>query len=193
MKKLILLAAAAALSACASASKPGAMVAPVSEATIIADQSPLREAFVVGAVNGGKETNPLWTSEVSNADFAEALRQSLAAHAMLSAVEGKYRLDAEMLKLKQPFAGFNMTVTSTVRYKVTDVAGGAVVFDETVETPYTAEVGDSFLAVKRLQLANEGSIKGNISKLIELLIAKLGVAAPGDAPAEAAPAAEPVS
>ena len=193
MKRLILLAAAAALSACASASKPGAMVAPVVEANIIADDSPLREAFVVGAVNGGKETNPLWTSEVSNTDFAEALRQSLAAHAMLSAVEGKYRLDAEMLKLKQPFAGFNMIVTSTVRYTVTDVAGGAIVLDETVETPYTAEVGDSFLAVKRLQLANEGSIKSNISKLIELLIANLGVAPPADAPAEAAPAAEPVS
>lgn len=189
MKRLILVAAAAALSACASASKPGAMVAPVSEANIIADESPLREAFTVGAVAGGKETNPLWTSEVSNTDFAEALRQSLAAHAMLSSVEGKYRLDAEMLKLKQPFAGFNMTVTSTVRYTATEVASGVVVFDETVETPYTAEVGDSFLAVKRLQLANEGSIKSNISKLIELLIAKLG----GDAPVEAPAAVTPVS
>ena len=189
MKRLMIIAAAAALSACASASKPGAMVAPVLEANIIADESPLREAFTVGAVTGGKETNPLWTSEVSNTDFAEALRQSLAAHAMLNSVEGKYRLDAEMLKLKQPFAGFNMTVTSTVRYKVTEVAGGGVVLDETIETPYTAEVGDSFLAVKRLQLANEGSIKGNISKLIELLISKLG----GAAPAEAAPEATPVS
>ena len=190
IKKLILLAAAAALSACASASKPGAMVAPVAEANIIADDSPVREAFAVGSVTGGKETNPLWTSEVSNIDFAEALRQSLAAHAMLSSVGGKYRLDATMLKLKQPFAGFNMTVTSTVRYTATDIASGAVVFDETIETPYTAEVGDSFLAVKRLQLANEGSIKGNISKLIELLIAKLGGATPA---VEAAPAVEPVS
>lgn len=190
MRRLILIVAAAALSACASASKPGAMVAPVVEANIIADASPLREAFFVGDVSGGKDTNPLWTSEVSNADFAEALRQSLSAHAMLSSAQQKYRIDAEMLKVKQPFAGFNMTVTSTVRYKATEIASGAVVFDETIEVPYTAEVGDAFLGVKRLQLANEGSIKGNITKLIESLIAKLGLETPAP---ENAPAGEPVS
>ncbi len=190
MRRLILIVAAAALSACASASKPGAMVAPVVEANIIADASPLREAFFVGDVSGGKDTNPLWTSEVSNADFAEALRQSLSAHAMLSSAQQKYRIDAEMLKVKQPFAGFNMTVTSTVRYKATEIASGAVVFDETIEVPYTAEVGDAFLGVKRLQLANEGSIKGNITKLIETLIAKLGLETPAP---ENAPAGEPVS
>lgn len=190
MKRIIMIAAALALSACASASKPGAMVAPVSEKTIIAEDSGLREAITVVTVTGGKETNPLWTSEVSNEDFAEALRQSLAGHAMLAAVEGKYRLEAEMQKLKQPFAGFNMTVTSTVRYKLTDVASGAVVLDEVVEVPYTAEMGDAFVGVKRLQLANEGSIKGNIAKLIELMIEKVGAPAPAE---QLAPAAEPVS
>jgi hypothetical protein len=176
MKKIIILAAAAALSACAAASKPGAMVAPVAEKNIIAEDSSLKEVFTVGEVTGGKETNPLWTSEVSNTDFAEALRQTLTAHAMLASTGGTYRIDAEMQKLKQPFAGFNMTVTSTVRYKATDLATNAVVFDEVVEVPYTATTGDAFLGVKRLQLANEGSVKGNMTKFIELLIEKLDAA-----------------
>lgn len=187
MKKVLLLAAAAALSACASASKPGAMVAPVAAENIISETSPARAAIAVASVTGGKKTNPLWTSEVSNEDFAEALRQTLDAHAMLAAVDGKYVLEAEMQKLKQPFAGFDLTVTATVRYKLVETATGAVVLDEVVETPYKAEMGDAFLAVKRLQLANEGSIKSNISKAIELIVARL------NAPAAAPVAAQPVS
>ncbi len=164
---------ALALGACASASKPGAMVAEVTEATIIQDESQLRESVVVGTVGGGKETNPLWTSEVSSDDFAEALRQTFAAHAMLATEDGAYRLDAELVKLKQPFAGFNMTVTSIVNYTLTDVSSGEVVLEETIEKAYTAKAGDAFMGVKRLQLANEGSIKGNISDLITKMIASV--------------------
>ena len=184
MKRLLILALAAGLGACASASKPGAMVAPVAQQNIIGDDSPARQAITVAEVKGGKETNPLWTSEVSNADFAEALRQSLAAHAMLAAADGRYVLAAELQKLKQPFAGFDMTVTATVRYTLTDSATGAVLIDEVVETPYTAKMGDAFVGVKRLQLANEGSIKANISKIIDLMVAKIGAA---PAPAAATP------
>ena len=161
------------LAACASASNPGAMVADLTESTIIQETSPLRENVTVGDVDGGKETNPLWTSEVSNEAFAEALRQSFAAHAILATAQGDYRLDAELVKLKQPFAGFNMTVTSTVNYILTEVSTGNTVFEETIETAHTAKTGDAFMAVKRLQLANEGSIKNNISALIEKMIASV--------------------
>ena len=164
---------AAALTACASASKPGAMVAELTEATIIDESSVLRENIAVGDVSGGKETNPLWTSEVSSEDFAEALRLSFTSHAMLAMGESQYRLDAELVKLKQPFAGFNMTVTSIVAYTLTDVATGKVVYKDTVEEAYTAKVGDAFMGVQRLRLANEGSIKGNISTLIKSLIEKI--------------------
>ncbi len=162
-----------AVSACASASKPGAMVLEVRAETIIADNSALREAITVGAVEGGKETNPLWTSEVSNEDFAEALRQSLAAHAMLAIDDGAYRLDAEMEELKQPLAGFNVSVTARVRYMLTALASDETVFAETIETKYTAKMGDALVGVKRLQLANEGAVKANISALIEALIARV--------------------
>ena len=170
MRHFLILLCALAVSACASASNPGAMIAELSDATIIDDASALRQNVSVGEVSGGKETNPLWTSEVSNEDFAEALRQSFSAHAMLATETGRYRLDATLEKLKQPFAGFNMTVTSTVNYTLTDLESGDVLFTETIEEAYTAEMGDAFMGVKRLQLANEGSIKQNISSLIKLMI-----------------------
>lgn len=189
MKKSVLLLTALALSACASASDPGAMAVAVSEATLIKDDSPLRENVALGAVSGGKETNPLWTSEVSSDDFAEALRQSLAAHAMLDIEGAKYRLDAELVELKQPFAGFNMTVTSNVNYTLTDTTSDEVVYEETVSNAYTAQMGDAFVGTKRLQLANEGSIRGNIEAMLSNVVAKFG----GEATMMEAPSMEDAS
>lgn len=102
MKKFIVAFGALSLAACASASKPGTMVAELTEATIIKDASKLRDSVAVGEVSGGHDTNPLWTSEVANADFAEALKQTFAAHAILAKGGGVYRLDAKLVKLKQP-------------------------------------------------------------------------------------------
>lgn len=179
MKKILLTVAALSLTACATASQPGAMVPSVSAKSIVTSQSKLFEAVTIGPVDGGKKTNPLWTSKVSNEDFAEALRQSFAAHAMLATDAGDYRLDAQLVKLKQPVMGIDLSVTSDVKYVLTNIATGEVVFDETISEKYTAKMGDAFVAVKRLQLANEGSIKSNISTLIEMMINKVdGLSSP---------------
>lgn len=180
MKHFIIIGAAALLlTGCATASQSGAMVPAVSEQSIVTPQSKLFESVSLGEVGGGKETNPLWTSQVSSENFAEALEQTFAAHAMLSSDEGDYRLDAELVKLKQPFAGTSMSVTSDVKYTLTNIDTGAVVFDEVISEKYTAAFSDSFVAVKRLQLANEGSIKSNLSTLMEKLISSVdGVSEP---------------
>jgi hypothetical protein len=176
MRSVILAAAALSLAACASASKPGAMVAELTEATVINDSSPLKTAFTVTTVSGGKKTSPLWKSNVSSEDFAEALRQSLAAHAMLAETDGKYTVEAELVEVKQPLAGFNMSVTSTVNYKVVETATSAVVFNGPITNEYTAKMGDAFLGVERLRLANEGSMKGNIAQFIETLVKTMDAA-----------------
>ncbi|HBK91451.1 MAG TPA: hypothetical protein DDZ68_07255 [Parvularcula sp.] len=178
MKVWLFAAASLSLAACASASKPGAMVAQLTDATIIREDSSIRSAFTVGTVTGGKETSPLWKSNVSSDDFAEALRQSLAGHALLASSDGKYVVDAELVQVKQPvLGGFNMTVTSTVKYKVTEAATSTVVLDEEVVNEYTAKMGDAFVGVERLRLANEGSMKGNIGQFIEALVTKMDAAA----------------
>ena len=162
------------LGACATPSTPGAMVPTLVEANLIQDGSSLYQAVSVGEVTGGKKTNPLWTSQVASEDFAEALGQTLSAHAMLASDGAEYSLDADLISLKQPvLGGFNMTVTSTVDYTLTDLATENIVFEDQVQTPYTAQMSDAFVGVERLKLANEGSIKANLAEMMNRLVAAM--------------------
>ncbi|MDB5374928.1 MAG: hypothetical protein JWP04_3570, partial [Belnapia sp.] len=64
-----------------------------------------------------------------------------------------------MLEVKQPFAGFNMEVTTTVRYRLIPAAGGDPVFDRQIVAAYSADFSSSFYGVTRLRLANEGAVR----------------------------------
>lgn len=161
-----------ALGACASGATPGAMTAAVSEQTLLSPASRLRQAVQVGAVSGGRETNPLWTSQVSDADFATALRQSLSTHAMLAINAETFRVDATLSALEQPFAGLDLEVRSRVRYRVTHVASGRVAFEREIAVAYTAPFSAAFMAIERLRLANEGSIRENIRAFLTALVAE---------------------
>lgn len=138
--------------------------------------APLKENIAVDGVSGGKETNPMWTSNVGNVEFEQALEASLCEAGLLSAGKqaGKYKLVASMEKVDQPLMGFNMTVTATVNYVLTERATGKQVMSKRVALPFTATVSDAFAGVERLRLANEGAVRVNIGSLIEE-IAKLGV------------------
>jgi hypothetical protein len=160
------------LAACASGAIPGAMTVPVSEETLIREGSRLRQAVAVGQVEGGRETNPLWTSQVSDAGFAAALRQSLATHAMLALGGETFRLDAALLALDQPLAGLDLEVRSRVRYRLTHAATGRTALEREVEAAYTAPFSAAFYAVERLRLANEGAIRENIRRFLRDLVAE---------------------
>lgn len=160
------------VAACASGATPGAMTVPLSEQTLVAPTSRLRQTVQVGTVGGGRETNPLWTSQVADADFATALRQSLSTHAMLAINNQAFRVDATITGLDQPLAGFDMEVRSRVRYRVTNVASGTVVFEREIPAAFTANFSSSFYAVERLRLANEGAIRENIRQFLIALIAE---------------------
>ena len=136
--------------------------------------SPLKQSVQVSNVSGGHKTNPLWTSQVGDAEFQQALEQSLGIQGITTGAGAKYRLNAVLVELHQPFAGFDLTVRSTVRYTLMEVATNRVVFDQTVTAEFTAGVSDAVIAVQRLKLANEGSIKSNISKFMDQLFSALG-------------------
>lgn len=161
------------LAACSSGARIGAMTVPVSPDTLITSSSPAFKAITIANVSGGSETNPLWLSKVSNENFQEALQQSLALHAMAADKPGRYWLTAELISLNQPFAGFDMTVTAKVHYVLSDTTGQPPRFDQTIETPYTANFSDNFLAAERLRLANEGAVRENIEKAIKALLGAL--------------------
>jgi hypothetical protein len=141
--------------------------------------SPLKETITVKDVTGGKDTNPMWVSNVSSSDFARALESSLRDAGLLSGnnQSSKFMLIAHLQRLDQPLFGASMTVTATVQYTLVDRATNKEVFARTVAMPYTAAWNDAFMGTERLKLANEGAIRVNIQQLIDaLLAAKLSAA-----------------
>jgi hypothetical protein len=168
---------AVALSGCAQKARMNAMIFDVTDATVINDTSPLYQQVDVEKVQGGEKTNPIWTSEVDNPEFAAALESTLRVHALLvePSGSGRYRLTASLIGMDQPLLGVSFTVTATVRYVLVDATNGASVFDETIVKPYTAEFSDAFLGAERLRLANEGAIRENIGEFVRRLVDKLNV------------------
>lgn len=135
--------------------------------------SSLENNLGVTAVTGGEETNPAWTSEISDDAFSGAVKQSLESQGLLSE-NGRYQLDVTMLEVDQPMFGLDFEVITHVKYVLMDSETENVVLDETVIAPHTATVSDAFMAIERLRIANEGSgrknIEGLLNKLSELKI-----------------------
>lgn len=166
MKSIFGLAAVAALSACAQPADTTRMVVPATGAPFPA---PLQAAMCVRAVTGGEETNPLWISKVDDKGFRSALTASMRANGLLASADPcPFPTDVNLLGLSQPVAGLDLTVTSHVNYKVHDAVGGPVVL-ETITAPYTAPFSEHFVAIVRLQRANEGSIRANIAAFFDRL------------------------
>ena len=130
-----------------------------------------------GSVNvtvvGGRETNPLLVSEISNDNLQKALVLSLTHYGVFTRVvqnnSSDYRLDVALVDLKQPLAGFDMTVTTRLMWRLTNTHTQRVVWEETISTPFKATMGDTLLGVRRLQLANEGAVREGIKAGIERL------------------------
>ena len=122
----------------------------------------------VSQVVGGHETNPLWASKINNENFKVALEQSLKNANLYNEVnKGNFQLNANLVKLEQPLLGFNLTVTCQVHYKLQNVKSNSIIYDKDITTSYTAKLSDSFVAIERLKMANEGAARANIQKLID--------------------------
>lgn len=158
-----LIAVAALTTGCATASRPDDMVATPS--TIVHRNS----SSVSVAVTGGKETNPLWTSQISNDAFGQALRDSIQKSGLFGNVTdggANYKLNAFLGKVDQPMFGLSLTVKMEVSYTLVDTRSGRTVWQKDVASQYTAHPSEAFAAVKRLRLANEGAARANIQQAL---------------------------
>jgi len=127
-----------------------------------------QNAVNVDEVKGGEETNPLWTSEIGNGEFRDALEQTLKENGLFANNEvAQYYLRVSLLKVDQPLFGLDMKVTTEVRYELINAATGQVLLDKTYEASHTATFSDSAFGVKRLRLANEGSARENIGLFMD--------------------------
>jgi hypothetical protein len=155
---------------CAAGARSSQMIATSAVAPTAPGEAGYRQ-FRVEAVQGGSDTNPMWMSNVSNVDFKAALEASLRAANYLAdeADKARYSVTASMIDLKRPLAGFDMSVTTRVRYSATDTKDQSLVFDDTVAATGTGKMGDAFIGVERLRIANEKSVQANIEAFIQRL------------------------
>lgn len=173
-KAFAIVGATLSLAACATPSLPAKMTAAADVVPAATPGSKTYRALSVAAVQGGEETNPLLASQVSNADFKTALEASLRNIEYLAVDSGgAYRVTASITELQQPLAGLDMSVTSRVRYTVVPAGGGAPILDETIAYTGTATMGEAFVGVERLRMANEYAVKGSIETFIKKLEATL--------------------
>ncbi|MDH5229761.1 MAG: hypothetical protein OEY38_06865 [Gammaproteobacteria bacterium] len=166
IKLLALLIAVVLLIGCASGAKFENMA--YTETSKFKYEQALKKEIGLSGVDGGEKTNPLWTSEISNEAFQEALKLSLTSQGLMSE-NGRYQLKVNLVKVDQPLFGLDLKVTTHVNYILTDTKTNKVVLDELVVAPFTATFGDAAIAIKRLRLANEGSGKNNIKGFLEKL------------------------
>ena len=132
---------------------------------------PLRDNVGVTQVEGGDAANPRWGLEVGNEEFRGALRHSLDAAGLLERArgEGRYQVSATIVSGDLPSVGVSLTVTTNVRYTLTDRESGDEVFRESLAVGFTTDPWDSILNVKRLQSASRGAVRASANKLAEAL------------------------
>jgi hypothetical protein len=157
----------AGLGACATPAGYTSMVPELATADLGPGPAPsYRGAITVASVGIGTDTSTPWTSQIGGAEFQDALVRTLTLANLASPQGGRFRLDATLLGLSRPFAGFAMTVTASV-----DTATGAVVYQETRTSLGTASLNDAIMNANRLRIADERALRANIRKLIEDLYA----------------------
>ena len=126
-----------------------------------------RNAITVGSVGIGRDTGTPWTSAVGADQVEQALVTSLASAQLGQATNGRFRLDAILLTLSRPYAGFAMTVTAAIAYRVTDAASGAVVYDRTLTSIATATLDDAITNDNRLRIADQRAVGANLQQLVQ--------------------------
>jgi hypothetical protein len=161
-----------ALAACVRPEPPSAKFPDLAGIDVARGPAPsYRDAITVATVGVGQDTATLWTSEVGVAQVKEALTRTLIAARLGRAENGRLRLDAILLMLQRPYAGFAMTVTATIGYRLIDSANGAVVYTATLTTPGTATLDDAYMYDTRLRIADDRAVRANFRRLIEELYA----------------------
>lgn len=154
------------LQACATGARSEAM-RPQTPAAIAKRHA----ANVRVAVSGGKETNPLWKSEISSDAFGEALFEAMKQSAIFSdvrsGVPSDFLLEVVLLDVDQPLIGASMTVTLTARWSLVSGKTNQTVWKSDIVKAYTAGAFDAFAGVTRLRLANEGAARENIRAGLE--------------------------
>jgi hypothetical protein len=142
----------------------------LAKSVVIQHQQPFSVSVKADDANEGKSFGAVG---VPSEPFAEAVRSSLIKYGVFRSVittsAGDYLLEADILKVGEPIGGFTMTVSMAVRWKLTHISTGKVVFQQTTFKAHTATVGDAFAGAARERMAKEGAARENIEAALDRL------------------------
>lgn len=130
------------------------------------------DRIYIKSVTGGKKTNPLWTSKISNENFEEAFKKSVIESEVFSKIDSitnddDWVLEINLISVDQPFFGTTFTVKTTIEYKF--YYKNELKFSKNIKQSGSATMSDALIGAKRLRLANEVSAKNNINELLRSL------------------------
>jgi hypothetical protein len=162
------LVALALLSACASRSDLRLQPADLLGIDVGRGPAPaFRNAISLAPVSVGRDTGTPWTARFGAIQVQQALIETLLAARLGTAQSGRFRLDATLVNLDRPYAGFAMTVTATIAYRLTDSQTGAVLYNQTITTIGSATLNDAITNENRLRIADERAVQANLRRLVE--------------------------
>jgi len=156
--------ACALLASCATPSRPEAMT------TVAVSAAHKSHASVVLDVSGGRATQSTYTPQISNEDFATALRSSIeqsAAFARVAAgLPADYRLIAYIGRLDSPMMGMTVRVELEVSYQLIELATGRTVWSRPIATTFTVPSDKAYAFVDRVRIGNETAARMNIEQML---------------------------
>ncbi len=136
-------------------------------------------AVSVNESTGGVDAKPLWTSQVSNPAFTEALSNALAKSGVFQTVirgggvdypgGANYILDVTILDYDQPWRGANIIIRMETKWELTDAKTHTSVWSNTFKTAYRAVWLKSLFDGERIEKAHEGAVRTNIKEGIRRL------------------------
>ena len=120
------------------------------------------------AVDGGRETNPLWTSQISNSEFTQAIETSILNSDIFKSIakgdNADYYLNVDIVKISQPIIGLDFDIAMETKWALIQKTTKTIVWSDKIATTYKAKLGTALIAGERLQKANEGSARENIKE-----------------------------
>ncbi|MCK4914154.1 MAG: hypothetical protein KAS69_06130 [Planctomycetes bacterium] len=122
---------------------------------------------------GGRKTNPLWTSQISDYAYTQALNEALFQSCVFKLVMrgdgADYILNVTILRYDQPIIGLDFDVKMNTKWELFDGKTLKPVWSDTFKTTYRSRLSDALIAAERLKKANEGSARVNIAEGIKRL------------------------
>ena len=140
-----------------------------------------KHSYTVGVneSTGGIDAKPLWTSQISNIAYTEALSNALAKSGVFQAVikgggadypgGANYILDVTILEYDQPWHGANIIIGINTKWELTDAKTHESVWSNTFKTAYRAAWIESVFDGERIEKAHEAAVRTNIKEGIRRL------------------------